>query len=112
MCEWACFVSPGVKWCFNFFGMMVAGAFIWCFIGFIVLRLSFMIRVHVLVVSIFDIVVVMNICVLSQERSLRVLPILRIADLAAGLNSWPAPSERQHVGAVHCRQYMTPTSRG
>lgn len=54
-------------------------------------KIGFMIRVHVLVISILDIVVVMNIFVLLQERSLRALPILRIVDLAAGLDCWPAP---------------------
>ena len=73
--------------------MMIVGTFAGCFIGFIALRLSFIILVYVLVISIFDMVVVMNICVLLQERSLRVLRIIRIADLTAGLDSWPAPSE-------------------
>lgn len=48
-----------------------------------------MVRVCVLVI--LDIVVVMNIFALLQERSLRVLPVIRIADLVAGLDFWPAP---------------------
>ena len=48
-----------------------------------------MVRVCVLVI--LDIVVVMNIFALLQERSLRVLSVIRIADLVAGLDFWPAP---------------------
>lgn len=78
-----------MKWYFIFSYDDNCWRFYRVFISLIVSRLSFMVRVCVLVI--LDIVVVMNIFALLQERSLRVLPVIRIADLVAGLDFWPAP---------------------